>query len=234
MLKIKDINVYYGVIHALKNISIEVNEGEIVTLIGANGAGKTSTLRSVSGLTPIKSGEITFEGKKINTLKGHQITGIGISHVPEGRRIFANMSVMENLELGAYLRKDKKNLSKDYDMVFDKFPRLKERVKQQAGTLSGGEQQMLAMGRALMLRPKILLLDEPSMGLAPLFVKDIFSIIEEINKAGTTILLVEQNAHMALSIADKAYVIETGRIVLEGSAEELLNNDSVKSAYLGE
>jgi branched-chain amino acid transport system ATP-binding protein len=234
MLKIKDINVYYGVIHALKNISIEVNEGKIVTLIGANGAGKTSTLRSVSGLTPIKSGEITFEGKKINTLKGHQITGIGISHVPEGRRIFANMSVMENLELGAYLRKDKKNLSKDYDMVFDKFPRLKERVKQQAGTLSGGEQQMLAMGRALMLRPKILLLDEPSMGLAPLFVKDIFSIIEEINKAGTTILLVEQNAHMALSIADKAYVIETGRIVLEGSAEELLNNDSVKSAYLGE
>jgi branched-chain amino acid transport system ATP-binding protein len=234
MLKIKDINVYYGVIHALKNINIEVNEGEIVTLIGANGAGKTSTLRSVSGLIPIKSGEITFEGKNINTMKGYQITGLGISHVPEGRRIFANMTVMENLELGAYLRKDKNNLSKDYDMVFDKFPRLKERVKQQAGTLSGGEQQMLAMGRALMLRPRILLLDEPSMGLAPLFVKDIFSIIEEINKAGTTVLLVEQNAHMALSIADRAYVIETGRIVLEGSSEELLNNDSVKSAYLGE
>lgn len=234
MLKIKDINVYYGVIHALKNISIDVEEGEIVTLIGANGAGKTSTLRAVSGLVPVKSGEISFQGKNISNLKGFQITGMGISHVPEGRRIFANMTVMENLELGAYLRKDKQNLSKDYEMVFSKFPRLKERVKQQAGTLSGGEQQMLAMGRALMLRPKILLLDEPSMGLAPLFVKDIFSIIEEINKSGTTILLVEQNAHMALSIANKAYVIETGNIVLQGSAQELLNNDSVKSAYLGE
>jgi len=234
MLKIKGLNVYYGVIHALKNINIEVNEGEIVTLIGANGAGKTSTLRAISGLIPIKSGEITFQGNHIEKLPGYKISGLGISHVPEGRRIFANMSVMENLELGAYLRKDKNNLQRDYDMVFDKFPRLKERIKQQAGTLSGGEQQMLAMGRALMIKPKILLMDEPSMGLAPIIVRDIFSIIQEINKSGTTVLLVEQNAHMALSIANKAYVIETGNIVLEGKSEELLNNDAIRSAYLGE
>ena len=234
MLKIKGLNVYYGVIHALKDISIEVNEGEIVTLIGANGAGKTSTLRAISGLIPIKSGEVLFQGNPIHKLPGYKIAGLGVSHVPEGRRIFANMSVMENLELGAYLRKDKKNLARDYELVFDKFPRLKERIKQQAGTLSGGEQQMLAMGRALMIKPKILLMDEPSMGLAPIIVRDIFSIIQEINKSGTTILLVEQNAHMALSIANKAYVIETGKIVLEGNAEDLLNNDSVRSAYLGE
>jgi branched-chain amino acid transport system ATP-binding protein len=234
MLKIKGLNIFYGVIHALHDINIEVNEGEIVTLIGANGAGKTSTLRAISGLIPIKSGEITFEGNVISKLPGHKIAGLGISHVPEGRRIFANMTVQENLELGAYLRKDKNNIARDIELVFDKFPRLKERIKQQAGTLSGGEQQMLAMGRALMIKPKIILLDEPSMGLAPIIVKDIFSIIEEINKAGTTVLLVEQNAHMALSIADKAYVIETGKIVLEGKAEELLNNDQVRSAYLGE
>lgn len=234
MLKVSGLNVYYGVIHALKDINIEVDEGEIVTLIGANGAGKTSTLRAISGLIPVKSGEITFQDKKVSSMKGYQITAMGISHVPEGRRVFANMTVKENLELGAYLRKDKDGISKDYDMVFDKFPRLKEREKQLAGTLSGGEQQMLAMGRALMLRPRILLMDEPSMGLAPLVVKDIFSIIQEINKSGTTILLVEQNAHMALSIANKAYVIETGNIVLEGTAEELLQNDAVKSAYLGE
>jgi branched-chain amino acid transport system ATP-binding protein len=234
MLKIKGLNVYYGVIHALKDINIEVNEGEIVTLIGANGAGKTSTLRAISGLIPIKSGEVLFQGNQIQKLPGYKIAGLGISHVPEGRRIFANMSVMENLELGAYLRKDKKNIASDIELFFDKFPRLKERIKQQAGTLSGGEQQMLAMGRALMIKPKILLMDEPSMGLAPIIVRDIFAIIEEINKSGTTVLLVEQNAHMALSIANKAYVIETGKIVLEGKAEELLNNDSVRSAYLGE
>lgn len=234
MLKIKGLNVYYGVIHALKDINIEVNEGEIVTLIGANGAGKTSTLRAISGLIPMKSGEITFEKTVISKLPGHKITSLGISHVPEGRRIFANMTVKENLELGAYLRNDKAGIVKDYEIVFEKFPRLKERINQNAGTLSGGEQQMLAMGRALMIKPKILLMDEPSMGLAPIVVKNIFSIIEEINKSGTTILLVEQNAHMALSIANKAYVIETGKIVLEGNSEDLLNNDSVRSAYLGE
>lgn len=234
MLKIKDLNVYYGAIHALKDINIEVEQGEIVTLIGANGAGKTSTLRAISGLVPVKSGEINFEDKLLNVMPAHKMPALGISHVPEGRRIFANLTVMENLELGAYIRKDKSGISKDYEMVFQKFPRLKERAKQMAGTLSGGEQQMLAMGRALMIKPKILLMDEPSMGLAPLVVKDIFSIIKEINKSGTTILLVEQNAHMALSIANRAYVIETGKIVLEGRAEDLLNNDSIKKAYLGE
>lgn len=234
MLTIKGLNVYYGVIHALHDITIEVDEGEIVTLIGANGAGKTSTLRAISGLTPIKSGEINFNGKVISNLAGHKITSLGISHVPEGRRIFANMTVQENLELGAYLRKDKAGISKDIELVFDKFPRLKERIKQNAGTLSGGEQQMLAMGRALMIKPKILLMDEPSMGLAPIVVRDIFTIIKEINKAGTTVLLVEQNAKMALSIASKAYVIETGNIVKAGKASDLLNDDAVRSAYLGE
>lgn len=234
MLKIKDLNLYYGVIHALKNINLEVNEGEIVTLIGSNGAGKTSTLRAISGLTPIKSGEISFEGKTISKLPSYKMPHLGISHVPEGRRIFANLTVMENLELGAYIRKDKANISKDYEKVFQKFPRLKERVKQMAGTLSGGEQQMLAMGRALMINPKILLLDEPSMGLAPLVVKNIFEIIKEINQAGTTVLLIEQNARMALSIADRAYVIETGNIVKEGNAKELLDSDDIKKAYLGE
>lgn len=234
MLTIKGLNVYYGVIHALHDINIEVNQGEIVTLIGANGAGKTSTLRAISGLNPIKSGEIKFDGKVISNMAGHKITAMGISHVPEGRRIFANMTVQENLELGAYLRNDKAGIAKDIEMVFDKFPRLKERIKQNAGTLSGGEQQMLAMGRALMIKPKILLLDEPSMGLAPIVVKDIFTIIKEINKTGTTVLLVEQNAKMALSIANKAYVIETGNIVKEGKASDLLNDDAVRSAYLGE
>jgi branched-chain amino acid transport system ATP-binding protein len=234
MLKIVGLNVNYGAIHALHDISLEVKEGEIVTLIGANGAGKTSILRAISGLIPIKSGQVLFENKPIHNTPSFKLAKLGISHVPEGRRIFANMSVMENLELGAYIRNDKSNIAKDYEMIFDKFPRLKERIKQMAGTLSGGEQQMLAMGRALMVKPRILLMDEPSMGLAPLVVKDIFSIIKEINKSGTTVLLVEQNAHMALSIATKAYVLEAGKIVLEGDAKELLTNDSIRSAYLGE
>lgn len=233
MLKISNLNVFYGGIHALTDVDIEVNEGEIVTLIGANGAGKTSTLRAISGLVSPASGTIEFEGQKLNKVPPHKIPYMGISHVPEGRRIFANMSVAENLQLGAYCRKDKSNIEKDYEAVFEKFPRLKERMKQRAGTLSGGEQQMLAMGRALMARPKILLLDEPSMGLAPIIVEEIFSIIQDINKSGTTILLVEQNANMALSIANRAYVIETGRITLEGKASELLSNESVKKAYLG-
>lgn len=234
MLQIKGLNVFYGAIHALKDIDVNVEKGEIVTLIGANGAGKTSILRSISGLVSPKSGEITFEGKAITNVPAFKIVSMGLSHVPEGRRVFANLSVMENLELGAYLRKDKAEINKDYEMVFEKFPRLKERRTQLAGTLSGGEQQMLAMGRALMIRPKLLLLDEPSMGLAPLVVKDIFSIIQEINKAGTTVLLVEQNANMALSIAHKAYVLETGKIVLKGDASKLLKDDAVRSAYLGE
>jgi len=233
MLKVDNIDVFYGAIHAIKGISLEVNEGEIVTLIGANGAGKSTTLRTISGLLRAKNGSINFMGKNISNVKAHEIVSLGLCQVPEGRRIFSNMSVMENLELGAYLRKDKENLAKDYEMVFDKFPRLAERKKQLAGTLSGGEQQMLAMGRALMGRPKLLLLDEPSMGLAPLLIKEIFYIIKEINQAGTTILLVEQNAHMALSIAHKAYVLETGRITLSGPASELAESESIKKAYLG-
>ena len=233
MLKIDNINLYYGGIHALKDLSLDVKKGEIVTLIGANGAGKTSTLRAISGLEPIKSGTISYKASPINKVPAHKIVSLGLSHVPEGRKIFANLTVLENLELGAYLRKDKE-IQKDMEMVFSKFPRLKEREKQQAGTLSGGEQQMLAIGRALMNRPEMLILDEPSMGLAPLVVKDIFNTIVEINKWGTTILLVEQNANMALSIADRAYVLETGKIVLSGDAKELLEDDSIKSAYLGE
>ncbi|MGG7178720.1 ABC transporter ATP-binding protein [Clostridium paraputrificum] len=234
MLKIDNINLYYGGIHALKDLSIEIKKGEIVTLIGANGAGKTSTLRAISALQPIKTGTITYKGSSLSKVPAHKIVSLGLSHVPEGRKIFANLTVKENLELGAYLRNDKKEISKDMEMVFSKFPRLKEREKQQAGTLSGGEQQMLAIGRALMNRPEMLILDEPSMGLAPLVVKDIFDTIVEINKAGTTILLVEQNANMALSIANRAYVLETGRIVTSGNAKDLLNDDSIKSAYLGE
>ena len=234
MLTIKGLNVFYGAIHAIRDISIEVGEGEIVTLIGANGAGKTSTLRAISGLIPIKSGEITFDNKSLKNVPAHKLVAMGLSHVPEGRRVFANLTVLENLELGAFTRKDKAGIKRDMELVFDKFPRLKERIKQHAGTLSGGEQQMLAFGRALMIKPKILLMDEPSMGLAPIIVKEIFSIIKEINKSGTTVLLVEQNAHMALSIANRAYVLETGTIALSGKASDLLNNDSVRSAYLGE
>ena len=233
MLKIDNIHVYYGAIHALKGVSLEVKAGEIVTLIGANGAGKSTTLRTVSGLLAPKSGAITFLGENIAGTPAHEIVKHGISQVPEGRRIFAEMSVQENLELGAFTRKDKAGVAKDFDLVYRRFPRLEERRKQQAGTLSGGEQQMLAMGRALMSRPKLLLLDEPSMGLAPLLIKEIFSIIVDINKAGTTILLVEQNANMALSIADRAYVLETGRITLSGDAKELAASEDVRKAYLG-
>lgn len=233
MLKVKDLNVYYGAIHALKGLSFEVNKGEIVTLIGANGAGKTTTLHTVSGLLAPREGSIELMGQDITGIKAHKILGMGMAQVPEGRRVFSKMSVQENLEMGAYLRTNKGEIAADFDNVFEKFPRLKERRKQTAGTMSGGEQQMLAMGRALMSRPEILLMDEPSMGLAPILVQEIFNIIGEVNKAGTTILLVEQNAHMALSIADRAYVLETGKIVLEGNAKELLDHDDVRKAYLG-
>ncbi|WP_045514757.1 ABC transporter ATP-binding protein [Neobacillus niacini] len=233
MLKIKDINVYYGNIHALKGVSLDINEGEIVTLIGANGAGKSTLLKTISGLLKPKNGNILFEGQSISGKVAQAIVKQGLSHVPEGRRVFANMSVEENLELGAYLRKDKQGIKEDFEKVYNLFPRLLERRKQLSGTLSGGEQQMLAMGRALMARPKLLLLDEPSMGLAPLLVKTIFRIIDEINQSGTTILLVEQNANMALSIADRAYVIETGKIVLSGSSDELNQSDQIRMAYLG-
>ena len=233
MLKIDTIHVYYGAIHALKGVSLEVHKGEIVTLIGANGAGKSTTLRTVSGLLAPKSGSISFLGENIAGMPAHEIVKHGISQVPEGRRIFAEMSVQENLEMGAFTRKDKAGVEKDFEIVYNRFPRLKERRKQQAGTLSGGEQQMLAMGRALMSRPKLLLLDEPSMGLAPLLIKEIFSIIEDINREGTTVLLVEQNANMALSIAHRAYVMETGRITLQGAAKELAASEDVRKAYLG-
>nr|WP_263324070.1 ABC transporter ATP-binding protein [Neobacillus sp. Marseille-Q6967] len=233
MLKIDDINVFYGNIHALKGVSLEINKGEIVTLIGANGAGKSTLLKTISGLLKPKSGDIVFQGKSISGKVAQAIVKQGLSHVPEGRRVFANMSVEENLELGAYLRNDKQGIREDFEKVYQLFPRLHERRKQLSGTLSGGEQQMLAMGRALMARPQLLLLDEPSMGLAPLLVKTIFRIIEEINQTGTTILLVEQNANMALSIADRAYVIETGKIVLSGSPDELNQSDQIRMAYLG-
>ena len=228
ILEIKDLNLFYGGIHALKDINLTVRNGEIITLIGANGAGKTSTLRAISSLEKIKSGSINYNGKDIVGVPANKLVAMGISHVPEGRKIFGNLTVMENLELGAYLRKDKDEIKKDYEDVFKKFPRLKERLKQNAGTLSGGEQQMLAIGRALMSRPKLLLLDEPSMGLAPMVVKQIFDTIVEINKSGTTILLVEQNANMALSIANRAYVLETGKIVIKGNANEMLNNESIR------
>ena len=233
MLQIKEIDVYYGAIYALKKLSLEVEQGSIVSLIGANGAGKTTTLKSISGLLRPKTGSIIFKDTDISKVAPEKIVGLGISQVPEGRRVFATMTVMENLEMGAYLRKDKKGIEEDMENVFTRFPRLKERRKQLAGTLSGGEQQMLAIGRALMARPQLMLMDEPSMGLAPLLVKEIFSIIKDINERGTTILLVEQNANMALSIADKAYVIETGEIVLQGNAQELMNSPEVKKAYLG-
>lgn len=234
MLKIENINVYYGAIHALKNVSFEVNQGEIVTLIGANGAGKSTTLKTISGLLAPKSGSIQFLGQSLLGLPAHKVVEMGIGHVPEGRRVFSNMTVLENLELGAYIRKDKEEISKDFSRVFERFPRLGERKNQLAGTLSGGEQQMLAIGRALMSRPSLLLMDEPSMGLAPLLVKEIFQIVKEINEQGTTILLVEQNAHMALSVAGKAYVLETGKVVLQGDAQDLAKNEAVRKAYLGE
>ncbi len=233
MLEVKDINVYYGAIHAIKGISLAVEEGEIVTLIGANGAGKSTTLRTISGLLKPKTGEINFLGKNIAGMPAHKIVREGISQVPEGRRIFAEMTVQENLELGAFTRTDKDKIQNDFKMVFGRFPRLEERRLQQAGTLSGGEQQMLAMGRALMSRPKLLLLDEPSMGLAPLLIREIFSIIADINKTGTTVLLVEQNANMALSIANRAYVLETGRITISGDAKELAASEEIRKAYLG-
>ena len=231
MLKIENLHIKYGAIHAVKGIDIEVNEGEIVTLIGANGAGKTSILKALSGLVKPSEGTITYDGKVLNKKSAQDIMKAGISHVPEGRRIFADMTVLENLELGAYQRKDKEGIKKDLEAIYERFPILKDRSKQAAGTLSGGEQQMLAMGRALMANPKILLLDEPSMGLA--LVKEIFSIIKDINAKGTTILLVEQNARMALSVATRAYVMETGKIVMSGTGQELADSEEIQKAYLG-
>lgn len=233
MLELNKINVFYGGIHALKDLSIKVNEGEVVTLIGSNGAGKTSMLKTISGIVKAKEGAIKYLDRDITNASASDIVKMGIAHVPEGRRVFANMSVMENLEMGAYIRTDKEGIKEDYEKIFDRFPRLKERRTQMAGTLSGGEQQMLAMGRALMLRPKLILLDEPSMGLAPIMVDEIFSIIQDINKSGTTVLLVEQNANMALSIAHRAYVIQTGSIALEGNGLDLLKDENVKKTYLG-
>lgn len=233
MLEINNLNVHFGVIHAIKGISLKVNEGEIVTLIGANGAGKTTTLRTISGLKKPSAGSILFKGKDITHMSAQDRVKAGISQVPEGRRIFSTMTVLENLELGAYLRRDKSDIGKDLAMVYERFPILADRKKQAAGTLSGGEQQMLAMGRALMSRPKLLCLDEPSMGLAPLLVQEIFDIIEDINRNGTTVLLVEQNASMALQIANRAYVMETGTIMLSGSGEELMQSEDIKKAYLG-
>ena len=233
MLEIKDLNVHFGVIHALKGISLTVNDGEIVTLIGANGAGKTTTLRTISGLKKPTSGSILLDGKDITHTSPRDRVKMGMSQVPEGRRVFPDMTVLENLELGAYLRRDRAGIAEDLKMVYERFPRLADRKRQAAGTLSGGEQQMLAMGRALMSRPKILFLDEPSMGLAPLLVQEIFDIIQDINKSGTTVLLVEQNASMALRIANRAYVMETGSIVLSGTGEELSHSDDIKKAYLG-
>ena len=234
MLEVNDIKVYYGMIQAIKGVSFHVDEGEVIALIGANGAGKTTILHTVSGLLTPKEGTITFEGQDLVKIPGYKIVSMGMAHVPEGRRVFAQLSVLQNLMMGAYTRKDKEELAHTLETVFDRFPRLKERQNQMAGTLSGGEQQMLAMGRALMSHPKIILMDEPSMGLSPIFVNEIFDIIQEVSKSGTTVLLVEQNAKKALSIADRAYVLETGKIVLEGKASDLLNNDSIKKAYLGE
>lgn len=233
LLEINNLHVYYGAIHALKGISLKVEEGQIVALIGANGAGKTTTLRTISGLLHPKEGSILYHGEPLHEMKAQSIVKAGISQVPEGRRIFAPLTVMENLELGAFLRNDKDGIQKDLEAIFQSFPRLKERTFQQAGTLSGGEQQMLAMVRALMSRPKVLLLDEPSMGLSPIFVQEIFNIIRRINEQGTTVLLVEQNARMALSIADYAYVLETGTISLEGTGAELASSEEVQKAYLG-
>ncbi|MFV0364536.1 MAG: ABC transporter ATP-binding protein [Suipraeoptans sp.] len=234
MLEIADINVYYGVIQALRDVSFTVNQGEVVALIGTNGAGKTTTLHTLTGLLKAKTGSIMFEGEDITKIPAHKIVEKGIAHVPEGRRIFADLNVYENLLMGAYTRKDKKEIDESLKAVYKRFPRLKERTIQRAGTLSGGEQQMLAMGRALMSKPKMIVMDEPSMGLSPIFVNEIFSIIEEVSKQGTTVLLVEQNAKKALSIADRAYVLETGSVVLSGDAQELMHDESIKKAYLGE
>lgn len=234
ILEVKDLEVYYGVIQAIKGISFEVNQGEIIALIGANGAGKTTTLQTVTGLIPAKSGHIIYEGKDITRLPGHKLVSMGVAHVPEGRRVFAELTVLQNLKLGAYTRSDKNEIEKNLTMVYTRFPRLEERKNQLAGTLSGGEQQMLAMGRALMSQPKLIVLDEPSMGLSPIYVNEIFDIIQKINDDGVTVLLVEQNAKKALSIADRAYVLETGNIVLSGDADKLMNDDSVKKAYLSE
>lgn len=234
MLEVKDLQVYYGVIQALKGISFHVNQGEVIALIGANGAGKTTTLQTLTGILSPKSGSIVFEGKDLTRTPAHKIVEMGMAHVPEGRRVFADMSVYENLLLGAYTRKDKAEIAESLASVYKRFPRLEERKGQRAGTLSGGEQQMLAMGRALMSKPKIILMDEPSMGLSPIFVEEIFRIIREISASGTTVLLVEQNAKKALAIANRAYVLETGNIVLSGDAKEMMNNDSIKKAYLGE
>ncbi len=234
MLEIKDLSVYYGVIQALKGISFEVNEGEVIALIGANGAGKTTTLHTISGLIAPKSGSVIFEGQDITKTPAHKIVSMGMAHVPEGRRVFASLSVLQNLRLGAYTRNNKDEIEESLQKVYKRFPRLEERKNQPAGTLSGGEQQMLAMGRALMSNPRIILMDEPSMGLSPILVNEIFDIIKEVSSGGTTVLLVEQNAKKALSIADRGYVLETGRIVLEGNAQDLLNNESVRTAYLGE
>ena len=234
MLEVKDLEVYYGMIQAIKGISFEVNQGEVIALIGANGAGKTTTLQTITGMIPSKKGRITFNGVDITKVPGHKIVPMGMAHVPEGRRVFAQLSVLDNLKLGAYTRSDQKEIQESLQMVYRHFPRLEERKNQMAGTLSGGEQQMLAMGRALMSKPSIVLMDEPSMGLSPIFVTEIFSIIQEISKEGTTVLLVEQNAKKALSIADRGYVLETGKIVLSGDAKDLMNDESIKKAYLGE
>ncbi len=233
LLEINNLHVYYGAIHALQGVSFSVNEGEIVTLIGANGAGKSTTLRAISGLLTPRGGTIRYKGRDITSMPAEEIVRLGVCHVPEGRRIFAPLTVRQNLELGAYTRKDKAEIDKTMQRVFASFPRLKERINQLGGALSGGEQQMLAMGRGLMSRPNLLLLDEPSMGLSPLLVEEIFRIIKEINAQGTSILLVEQNALMALSVAHRAYVLETGNIVLQGSAQEMRENPQVKAAYLG-
>lgn len=234
MLEIKNLQVYYGVIQAIKDVSFEVNEGEVIALIGANGAGKTTILHTITGLIEAKSGEVLYEGVNLQKIPPHNIVPLGMAHVPEGRHVFAQLSVYENLLMGAYTRKDKNEIQETLNTIYKRFPRLLERKGQLAGTLSGGEQQMLAMGRALMSHPKIILMDEPSMGLSPLFVSEIFDIIKEISAGGTTVLLVEQNAKKALSIADRAYVLETGKIVLSGDAKEMMNNDSIKKAYLGE
>ena len=234
MLEVKDLEVYYGMIQAIKGISFEVNQGEVIALIGSNGAGKTTTLHTITGLLSPKKGSVMFEGTDITKIPAHKIVSMGMAHVPEGRRVFAELSVYENLKMGAYTRKDKNEIEESLANVYKRFPRLEERRNQMAGTLSGGAQQMLAMGRALMSKPKIILMDEPSMGLSPIFVNEIFDIIQAVSESGTTVLLVEQNAKKALSIADRAYVLETGKITMSGNASDLLNDEAVQKAYLGE